>query len=137
MPACPLGAGTSIQMSLVTTRRRAVPTAEELVARARDMVSEIRALAPETERNRNLSPQIVERIRKAELLRTCQPAEFGGFEYDGEVALRRSAVGTALPTARYFWIFGGPRKKSRSWSCRTIATTSSWSRSTTLHGRSR
>ena len=75
-------------MSLATTRRRAVPTAEELVARARDMVSEIRALAPETERNRNLSPEIVERIRKAELLRTCQPAEFGGFEYDGEVALK-------------------------------------------------
>ena len=88
MPACRLGAGTSIHMSLATTRRRAVPTSEELVARARDMVSEIRALAPETERNRNLSPEIVERIRKAELLRTCQPAEFGGFEYDGEVALK-------------------------------------------------
>ena len=75
-------------MSLATIRRRAVPTAEELVARARDIVPEIRALAQETERNRNLFPQIVERIRKAELLRTCQPAEFGGFEYDGEVALK-------------------------------------------------
>jgi alkylation response protein AidB-like acyl-CoA dehydrogenase len=75
-------------MSLTTIRRRAVPTAEELVARARDMIPEIRALAQETERNRNLLPQIVERIREAELLRTCQPAEFGGFEYDGEVALK-------------------------------------------------
>jgi alkylation response protein AidB-like acyl-CoA dehydrogenase len=75
-------------MSLVTTRRRDVPTAEELVVRARDIVPKIRALAQETERNRNLSPQIVERIRKAELLRTCQPAEFGGFGYDGEVALK-------------------------------------------------
>jgi len=56
--------------------------------RARHIVPEIHALAQETERHRNLSPQIVERIRKAELLRACQPAEFGGFEYDGEVALK-------------------------------------------------
>jgi resorcinol 4-hydroxylase (FADH2) len=75
-------------MSLATSRRRAIPTAEELVARARDMAQEIRALAQETEPNRNLFPHIVERIRTAELLRTCQPAEFGGFEYDGEVALK-------------------------------------------------
>jgi resorcinol 4-hydroxylase (FADH2) len=77
-----------IRMSLTTIRQRAVPTAEELVARARDLAPEIRALAEKTEHNRNLFPHIVERIRKAELLRTCQPAEFGGFEYDGEVALK-------------------------------------------------
>jgi alkylation response protein AidB-like acyl-CoA dehydrogenase len=79
-------------MSLATMRRRAVPTAEELMARARAMVPEIRALAPQTERNRSLSPHIVARIREAELLRTCRPAEFGGFEYDGEVALRIALV---------------------------------------------
>ena len=52
------------------------------------MVPEIRALAEETERNRNLFPHIVDKIRAAELLRTCRPKEFGGFEYDGEVALK-------------------------------------------------
>ena len=52
------------------------------------MAPEIRALAEETERNRNLFPHIVEKIRAAELLRTCRPAMFGGFEYDGEVALK-------------------------------------------------
>ena len=52
------------------------------------MVPEIRAAAETTERNRNLLPEVVERLRESELLRTCRPKEFGGFEYDGEVALR-------------------------------------------------
>lgn len=76
-------------MSTATIRRLAtIPSPEELIGRARAMVPEIRALAEETERNRNLFPHIVDRIREAELLRTCRPREFGGFEYDGEVALR-------------------------------------------------
>jgi alkylation response protein AidB-like acyl-CoA dehydrogenase len=76
-------------MSTAAIRRlAAIPSPEELIGRARDMAPEIRALAEQTERNRNLFPHIVERIREAELLRTCRPREFGGFEYDGEVALR-------------------------------------------------
>src|SRR5258708_13586579 len=76
-------------MSSVAIRRlAAVPSPEELIGRAREMVPEIRALAEQTERNRNLLPHIVDKIRDAELLRTCRPKEFGGFEYDGEVALR-------------------------------------------------
>ena len=75
-------------MNTAAIRRLAVPSPDELIARARAMVPEIRALAEETERNRNLFPHIVEKIREAELLRTCRPAMFGGFEYDGEVALK-------------------------------------------------
>jgi alkylation response protein AidB-like acyl-CoA dehydrogenase len=75
-------------MSTAVIRRLAVPSPDELIARARAMVPEIRALAEETERNRNLFPHIVEKIRAAELLRTCRPAMFGGFEHDGELALR-------------------------------------------------
>ena len=75
-------------MSTAAIRRLTVPSPDELIARARAMVPEIRALAEETERNRNLFPHIVEKIRDAELLRTCRPSEFGGFEYDGEVALK-------------------------------------------------
>ena len=74
--------------SAAIRRLAAIPSPEELIGRAREMVPEIRALAEETERNRNLFPHIVERIREAELLRTCRPNEFGGFEYDAEVALR-------------------------------------------------
>jgi alkylation response protein AidB-like acyl-CoA dehydrogenase len=75
-------------MTTAAIRRLAVPSPDELIARARAMVPEIRALARETERNRSLAPHIVERLRDAELLRTCRPREFGGFEHDGEVALK-------------------------------------------------
>src|SRR6187551_1510377 len=75
-------------MSTAAIRRLAVPSPEALVDRARAMVPEIRALAEETERHRNLFPHIVDKIREAELLRTCRPRMFGGFEYDGEIALR-------------------------------------------------
>ncbi len=74
-------------MNSAAIRRLAVPSPDELIGRVRAMVPEIRALAEETERNRNLFPHIVDKIRDAELLRTCRPAMFGGFEYDGEVAL--------------------------------------------------
>jgi resorcinol 4-hydroxylase (FADH2) len=75
-------------MNTAAIRRLAIPSPDELLARARAMVPEIRALAEETERNRNLFPHIVEKIRAAKLLRACRPAMFGGFEYDGEVALK-------------------------------------------------
>src|SRR6266851_4484252 len=75
-------------MTTAAIRRLVPPSPDELVARAGAMVPEIRALAEATERNRALAPHIVEQIRAAELLRTCRPREFGGFEYDGEVALR-------------------------------------------------
>jgi alkylation response protein AidB-like acyl-CoA dehydrogenase len=75
-------------MTTAAIRRLAIPTPEDLLDRARAMVPEIRALAEETERNRNVSQHIIDKIRDAELLRTCRPKEFGGFEYDGEVALK-------------------------------------------------
>src|SRR5438105_1593493 len=75
-------------MNTAAVRRLAIPSPDELVERARAMVPAIRALAEETERNRTLLPQIVEQIRASELLRTCRPRMFGGFEYDGEVALK-------------------------------------------------
>jgi 3-hydroxy-9,10-secoandrosta-1,3,5(10)-triene-9,17-dione monooxygenase len=75
-------------MTTAAIRRLAIPTPEDLLDRARAMVPEIRALAEETERNRNVSQHVIDKIRDAELLRTCRPKEFGGFEYDGEVALK-------------------------------------------------
>jgi alkylation response protein AidB-like acyl-CoA dehydrogenase len=79
-------------MIAAAIRRVASPTPEELIARARDMVPEIRALAEETERNRTISPRIIAKIREAELLRTTRPREFGGFEYDAVVALEIAFV---------------------------------------------
>jgi len=75
-------------MTNAAIRHLSIPSPDELIGRAGAMVPEIRELAQQTEENRGLFPQIVDKIRAAELLRTCRPKEFGGFEYDGEVALR-------------------------------------------------
>ena len=66
-------------MTTAAIRRFSVPSPEELIERARGMVPEIRSLAEETERNRNVLPHIIDKISEAELLRTCRPKEFGGF----------------------------------------------------------
>jgi alkylation response protein AidB-like acyl-CoA dehydrogenase len=75
-------------MTIAAIHHFGIPSPDELIGRARAMVPEIRELAEKTEENRGLFPHIVEKIRAAELLRTCRPREFGGFEYDGEVALK-------------------------------------------------
>jgi alkylation response protein AidB-like acyl-CoA dehydrogenase len=100
-------------MTSAAIRRFSVPSPEELVERARAMVPEIRSLAEETERNRNVLPQIIDKIRDAELLRTCRPKEFGGFEYDGETALRIAmTISAACPSTG--WAVNGAVSNGRS-----------------------
>jgi len=100
-------------MTTAAIRRFSVPSPEELIDRARAMVPEIRALAEETERNRNVLPQIIDKIRDAELLRTCRPSEFGGFEYDGETALR-IAMTISAACASTGWAVNGAVSNGRS-----------------------
>src|SRR5215471_8693741 len=105
--------GGLTRMTTAAIRRFSVPSPEELIDRARGMVPEIRALAEETERNRNVLPHIIDKIRDAELLRTCRPKEFGGFEYDGEVALR-IAMTIAAACASTGWVVNGAVSNGRS-----------------------
>ena len=100
-------------MTTAAVRRLAIPTPEELIDRARSMVPEIRALAEETERNRNVFQHIIDKIRDAELLRTCRPKEFGGFEYDGEVALK-IALTISAACASTGWAVNGAVSNGRS-----------------------
>jgi alkylation response protein AidB-like acyl-CoA dehydrogenase len=100
-------------MTTAAIRRFAVPTSEELIGRARRMVPELRDLAEETERNRNVLPHIIDKIRDAELLRTCRPKEFGGFEYDGEVALK-IAMTISAACASTGWAVNGAVSNGRS-----------------------
>src|SRR5215472_2551223 len=101
------------RMTTAAIRRFALPSPEELIDRARGMAPEIRALAEETERNRNVLPQIIDKIRDAELLRTCRPKEFGGFEYDGETALR-IALTISAACASTGWTVNGAVSNGRS-----------------------
>jgi len=100
-------------MSTAAIRRFVVPRPEELIDRARGMVPEIRSLAEETERNRNVLPHVIDMIRDGELLRTCRPKEFGGFEYDGETALR-IALTISAACASTGWTVNGAVSNGRS-----------------------
>jgi resorcinol 4-hydroxylase (FADH2) len=82
------------------------PTPEEMIARTEAMIPEIRRLAEETERNRTISPKIIEMIRDAELLRICRPKEFGGFEHDATVALE-IALAVSAACASTGWTLNG------------------------------
>src|SRR5712691_8102210 len=108
-------------MTTAAIRRLAVPSPDELVDRARAMVPEIRALAEETEKNRKISPHIIAKFREAELLRTCRPKEFGGFEYDGETALR-IALTISAACASTGWAVNGAVSNGRSMSHFPIET---------------
>ena len=93
-------------MTSAAVRFVALSGPEELIARAKAMVPEIRELAEETERNRTIAPHIIAKIRDAELLRTCRPKEFGGFEYDAVVALQ-IALAVSAACASTGWALNG------------------------------
>ncbi|HVH80983.1 MAG TPA: acyl-CoA dehydrogenase family protein [Stellaceae bacterium] len=100
-------------MTVAAIRRISIPSPDELVERARAMVPEIRGLAEKTEQNRNVFPHIIDKIRDAELLRTCRPKEFGGFEHDGETALRIAmTISAACPSTG--WSVNGAVSNGRS-----------------------
>ena len=77
------------------------------------MTPEIRELAEATEQNRNVFPEIIDKIRAAELLRTCRPKEFGGFEHDSETALR-IAMTISAACASTGWAVNGAVSNGRS-----------------------
>jgi alkylation response protein AidB-like acyl-CoA dehydrogenase len=100
-------------MTAVAIRRLSIPSPDELIERARAMAPEIRELAEATEQNRNVLPHIIEKIRDAELLRTCRPKEFGGFEHDGVTALR-IAMTISAACASTGWSVNGAVSNGRS-----------------------
>jgi len=59
----------------------------ELVLRAQALIPDLAAGAREAEQLRQVPVATMAKIKQAELHRLCQPARFGGFEYDGEVLL--------------------------------------------------
>src|SRR5665213_19294 len=56
-----------------------MPTAEELKARARSIVADLKRLAPEAEKLRRLPRESVELVRQQGLFRTIQPKSCGGY----------------------------------------------------------
>ena len=59
--------------------------ASDLLARARAIAAVARERAPQTETDRRVSGDMIERMRQADLFRVMQPRAYGGFEYGFEV----------------------------------------------------
>ena len=57
------------------------PDASELLRAADRVASAVRELAPQTERDRRVSAEMVQLMRASGFFRILQPAQFGGFEY--------------------------------------------------------
>jgi alkylation response protein AidB-like acyl-CoA dehydrogenase len=64
------------------------PDAETLIARARELAPMLLEHTEEVDKNRRISDEVFASVREAELLRTIQPAMFGGFEHDWRVVTR-------------------------------------------------
>jgi 3-hydroxy-9,10-secoandrosta-1,3,5(10)-triene-9,17-dione monooxygenase len=63
-----------------------IPSAEELVARARALAPKLRERAVRAERDRNIPKESVEEYIDAGLIHTLQPKRWGGYEHEHEVA---------------------------------------------------
>ena len=63
-----------------------IPSAEELVARARALAPKLRERAVRAERDRNIPQESVDEFIEAGLIHTLQPKRWGGYEHDHEVA---------------------------------------------------
>jgi alkylation response protein AidB-like acyl-CoA dehydrogenase len=60
----------------------AVPTTEELIARAAALAPMLLEKAPETERERRVSDDAYDALAEAGILKMCAPKRFGGYEAD-------------------------------------------------------
>ncbi|MFZ0608643.1 MAG: acyl-CoA dehydrogenase family protein [Xanthobacteraceae bacterium] len=63
-----------------------IPSAEELVARARALAPRLHERAVRTERDRNIPQQSVDEFIDSGLIHTLQPRRWGGYEHDHQVA---------------------------------------------------
>jgi len=81
------------------------PSMPELVSRARGIAEIVGARVRETETNRRISEDVIERMREAELFRVLQPEAYGGFEYGFDVFAELVAtVGRGCGSSA--WVYG-------------------------------
>lgn len=66
----------------------AIPTADEIVQRAQDMVPWLRAKAEETEKNRMVSKETIQAFQEAGFFKILQPKRWGGYEMSPNVINR-------------------------------------------------
>ena len=92
-------------MSIAATRSPARPDVPELLRRAREIAELVRSRARETETDRRVSDDVVERMCESELFRVLQPQVYGGFEYGFDVFARIVAI-VAGGCGSSGWVYG-------------------------------
>jgi alkylation response protein AidB-like acyl-CoA dehydrogenase len=81
------------------------PDVPELVSRARAIAEIVRVRVQETEANRRIAEDVIERMREAELFRILQPKAYGGFEYGFDVFAELVAmIGRGCGSSA--WVYG-------------------------------
>ncbi len=75
---------------MATATETAIPTGEEMVARARALAPALRARAAAAEKARSVPPESIAEIRDAGLFRIIQPRAFGGYEMGFRTAFAAS-----------------------------------------------
>ena len=93
-------------MSVGTLRAASArPDVPELLARAAVVSEIVRDRATETEANRRVADDVVERMREAGLFRVLQPVSRGGYEYGMEVLFELAAtIGRGCGSTA--WVYG-------------------------------
>ena len=92
-------------MSIAATRSSAIPDVPELLSRARDIAEYVRSRAQQTEKDRRVSDDVIDHMRRADLFRILQPRAYGGFEYGFDVFTQIVAV-IAGGCGSSGWVYG-------------------------------
>src|SRR5471032_2986902 len=83
--AWPHQGGQKTMSVAVEKRADSIPSAADLVARAKALAPKLRERAVKAERDRNIPQESVEDYIGAGLIHTLQPKRWGGYEHDHEV----------------------------------------------------
>jgi alkylation response protein AidB-like acyl-CoA dehydrogenase len=92
-------------MSVAATRASVRPDVPELLSRARGIAEIVRARARQTEADRRIAGDVIERMREQELFRILQPQVYGGFEYGFDVFAQIVAL-IAGGCGSSGWVYG-------------------------------
>jgi alkylation response protein AidB-like acyl-CoA dehydrogenase len=77
---------------IASVRSAAIPTVQELVARARELAPLLRKNGPIGETNRRVTDEAIEAVRKAGLMKVCTPKRYGGWEMNTRAILDISSA---------------------------------------------
>jgi alkylation response protein AidB-like acyl-CoA dehydrogenase len=83
---------------VASVRSVATPSAQELVARARELGPLLRKNGPIGETDRRVTDEAIEAVAKAGLMKVCTPKRYGGWEMNTRAMLDvSSAIAEAPP----------------------------------------